>query len=203
MVYYLSSLVSWQYPVWLCRGQQPSCLRLSKLNKIEYIGFLKTWNFLTKTERYANKNTYSIARWVSSTFQLVFKWIISQPVNSEWCEELCRFPGAVSRVSSFFTSYNNPILWLLNVGSRTIQFIKSIEWNAYQTLRFKEELKRRPFYTKQYFVVFKILTITCKALNRMAPSYICDLLQVYHPNRNLRSASRGLSLVEPDHQTQA
>ena len=102
----------------------------------------------------------------------------------------------------FFTSYNNPILWLLNVSLRTIEFIKSMEWNAYQTLRFKEELKRRPFYTKQYFVVFKILTITYKSLNRMAPSYICDLLQVHHPNRNLRSASRGLSLVEPYHQTQ-
>ena len=34
-------------------------------------------------------------------------------------------------------------------------------------------------------------------------SYICDLLQVYHSNRNLRSASRGLSLVVPAYQTQA
>ena len=41
------------------------------------------------------------------------------------------------------------------------------------------------------------------ALNGMAPSYICDLLQVHQPNRNLRSASRGLSLVVPPHQTQA
>ena len=45
------------------------------------------------------------------------------------------------------------------------------------------------------------------ALNGMAPSYICDLLEVHHPNRNLRhgSASRGLSwsLVVPTHQTQA
>ena len=37
----------------------------------------------------------------------------------------------------------------------------------------------------------------------MAPSYICDLLQVHHPNRNLRFASRGLSLLEPNHQTKA
>ena len=50
---------------------------------------------------------------------------------------------------------------------------------------------------------FKILTMTYKALNGMAPSYICDLLQVHHPNRNLRSASRGLSLVVPAYQTQA
>ena len=37
----------------------------------------------------------------------------------------------------------------------------------------------------------------------MAPSYICDLLQAHQPNRNLRSASRGLPLVVPPHQTQA
>ena len=37
----------------------------------------------------------------------------------------------------------------------------------------------------------------------MAPSYICDLLHVHQPNRNLRSASRGLSLVVPPYQTQA
>ena len=45
--------------------------------------------------------------------------------------------------------------------------------------------------------------MTYKALNGMAPSYICDLLQVHHLNRNLRSASRGLSLVVPAYQTQA
>ena len=52
-------------------------------------------------------------------------------------------------------------------------------------------------------IEFKILTMTYKALNGMAPSYICDLLQVYHSNRYLRSASRGLSLVVPAYQTQA
>ena len=40
-------------------------------------------------------------------------------------------------------------------------------------------------------------------LNGMAPSYICDLLHVHQPNRNLRSVSRGLSLVVPPYQTQA
>ena len=52
-------------------------------------------------------------------------------------------------------------------------------------------------------IEFKILTITHKALNGMALSYICDLPQVHHPNRNLRSASKGLSLVVPIYQTQA
>ena len=38
---------------------------------------------------------------------------------------------------------------------------------------------------------FKIITITYKALNGMAPSYICDLLQAHHTNRNLCSVARG------------
>ena len=48
-------------------------------------------------------------------------------------------------------------------------------------------------------IEFKIITMTYKALNGMAPSYICHLLQVHQPNRNLGSASRGLSLVVPHH----
>ena len=52
-------------------------------------------------------------------------------------------------------------------------------------------------------IEFKILTKTYKVLNGMAPSNICDLPQVHHPNRNLRSTSRGLSLLVPNHQTQA
>jgi len=52
-------------------------------------------------------------------------------------------------------------------------------------------------------IEFKIITMTYKALNGMAPSYICDLLQVRQPYRNLCSTSRGLSLVVPAHQTQA
>ena len=38
-------------------------------------------------------------------------------------------------------------------------------------------------------IEFKILTITYKALNGMAPSYISDLRQVRHPNRNLLHGS--------------
>ena len=45
--------------------------------------------------------------------------------------------------------------------------------------------------------------MTYKALNRMAPSYLCDLLQVHHPDHNRRSLSRGLLLEEPNHQSQA
>ena len=49
---------------------------------------------------------------------------------------------------------------------------------------------------------FKILTLTYKALNGMAPSYLTDLLQVHHPIRTLRSASSGLLLNRPYYRTE-
>ena len=36
-------------------------------------------------------------------------------------------------------------------------------------------------------IVFKVLLITYKALNDLAPSYICDLVKVYVPKKDLRS----------------
>ena len=39
-------------------------------------------------------------------------------------------------------------------------------------------------------IVFKILSITYKALNKQAPAYICDLLVPYTSSRMLRSAEK-------------
>ena len=38
-------------------------------------------------------------------------------------------------------------------------------------------------------VQFKILLLVFKSLHCEAPSYVCDLLNWYHPNRHLRSAN--------------
>ena len=47
-------------------------------------------------------------------------------------------------------------------------------------------------------IIFEILLITYKALNNLAPSYICDLLISYTPSRQLRSSSRHL-FVSPSY----
>jgi len=44
-------------------------------------------------------------------------------------------------------------------------------------------------------IIFKILLITYKALNGLAPIYIQELLNKYKPRRNLRSASHNLLTV--------
>lgn len=46
-----------------------------------------------------------------------------------------------------------------------------------------------------YRIMFKILLITYKALNNLAPSYIRDLLIPYIPSRQLRSSSKHLYLA--------
>ena len=49
-------------------------------------------------------------------------------------------------------------------------------------------------------ITFKLLLITFKALNGLAPVYITELLNRYEPMRNLRSSNRNL-LAIPKSQT--
>ena len=44
-------------------------------------------------------------------------------------------------------------------------------------------------------IEFKILTVTYKTLHGLAPAYIKDLLQIYHPARDLRSSKKNLLAV--------
>ena len=50
----------------------------------------------------------------------------------------------------------------------------------------------------EYRIIFKILLITFKILNGIAPNYLKDLLEAYVPRRTLRSMSK-LRLVEPSY----
>ena len=54
----------------------------------------------------------------------------------------------------------------------------------------------------KYRITFKILVLTYKALNDLAPPYIKDMLKCYTPARPLRSA-KNLSLVVPRYKTKA
>ena len=41
-------------------------------------------------------------------------------------------------------------------------------------------------------ITFKVLLLTFKALNNLAPPYLSQLIVLYNPTRNLRSASKHL-----------
>jgi hypothetical protein len=47
----------------------------------------------------------------------------------------------------------------------------------------------------QYRVNYKIMTLTFKALHGQSPAYIKDMIDVYRPTRNLRSAHQSMALV--------
>ena len=51
---------------------------------------------------------------------------------------------------------------------------------------------------EEYRIIFKILLITFKILNGIAPNYLKDSLEPYVPRRTLRSMSK-LRLVEPSY----
>ena len=42
----------------------------------------------------------------------------------------------------------------------------------------------------EYRITYKILLLSDKALNGLAPSYLTDLLRVYEPTRQLRSSNQ-------------
>ena len=53
-------------------------------------------------------------------------------------------------------------------------------------------LRRLHWLPAKQRITYKILLVTYKALNGMAPKYIADLLQPYTPTRRLRSSSKDL-----------
>ena len=46
-------------------------------------------------------------------------------------------------------------------------------------------------------ITFKVLTLTYKALNNLAPAYISELVNLYQPARNLRSSSMAMLNAPP------
>ena len=58
-------------------------------------------------------------------------------------------------------------------------------------------LKELHWLPIQCRVDFKILTLTYKAMHGESPTYISDLLEVYKPKRELRSANKTVSLTVP------
>ena len=58
-------------------------------------------------------------------------------------------------------------------------------------------LKELHWLPVQYRVKYKILTHTFKALHDQSPVYIRNMLEIYKPTRNLRSAQQSVTLVKP------
>ena len=58
-------------------------------------------------------------------------------------------------------------------------------------------LKELHWLPIKYRIQYKTILLTFKCLNRLAPSYLCDLLHPYVPSRSLRSQNDNLLIVQP------
>ena len=101
-------------------------------------------------------------------------------------------PNAEKLVHAFATSkldFCNSLLY--GLSKKQVQRILNAAARIKKTKKFQHISPVLPnlHWLPVDWIEFKILTITYKALNGMAPSYICDLLQVHYPNRNLLDGS--------------
>ena len=71
--------------------------------------------------------------------------------------------------------------------------------------QFPKAVRTSPILQKLYWlpveqrVIFKVLLLTYKAINNLAPVYISNLLVRYEPSRNLRSADKYLLRILQTH----
>ena len=97
-------------------------------------------------------------------------------------------------VMPFYMAYPNVLLISYSMY-KTACAARLVTWT-----RSSEEitpvLRRVHWLPVRQWITYKILLLTYKALNGMAPKYIADLLQPYTPTRQLRSSSKNL-LVTP------
>ena len=57
-------------------------------------------------------------------------------------------------------------------------------------------LRQLPWLPIEQWIAYKILLLTYKAMDGMAPNYIVDLLECYTPTRQLRSSSNNLLFIQ-------
>ena len=77
---------------------------------------------------------------------------------------------------------------VLNVAARIVSLSRATE-------HITPVLKSLHWLPVEKRIHYKVLLLTFKALNGMAPLYLCELLEMYSPARSLRSKSQNLLVV--------
>jgi hypothetical protein len=110
---------------------------------------------------------------------------------------------AAQLIHSFVSSrldYCNSLLY--GISTKSLKRLKKVQNTAARILSLSGKydhvtplLKELHWLPMDLRIDFKILLLTYKSVNDLAPSYLCDLLQPYRPARSLRSSSNGLLVV--------
>ena len=82
--------------------------------------------------------------------------------------------------------------WNLNLLQRTQNTGARIITHSRKSTHITPVLQFLHWLPVRYRIDYKIILLTYKALNNLAPNYICDLIQTYSPGRTLRSANKSL-----------
>jgi len=102
-------------------------------------------------------------------------------------------------VSSKLDNCNSLLYGLLNYQVKKIQHVQNAAARLISLSRKHEHITSILLHLRwlpiRYRIEFKILLITYKALNNLAPSYIRDLLTPYVPSCQLRSSSKNLLVI--------
>ena len=115
------------------------------------------------------------------------------------CRMCCVGLREISKIRPHWTDEATKTLVVALVLSKLdCNKLQSVQNNAARVIAMKrksdqiEHIRRELHWLPTEFrVKCKILLLTFKCLNNQAPKYLQDLLQMYEPQRNLRSADRG------------
>ena len=116
---------------------------------------------------------------------------IHKYLNNEDCEKLVH-----AFVTSRLDCCNSILYGLPGSELAKLQRIQNIA--ARLVARVKKSDHITPVFQKLHWlpvksrIIYKILLLTYKALNGLAPSYLSELLDTYRPSRNLRSSGKHL-----------
>ena len=84
---------------------------------------------------------------------------------------------------------------LAGVSKATLSKLQLVQ-NSSARVHITPILEKLYWLPVSFRIDFKILMLTCKALNNLAPHYLCELLTPYTPTHALRSSEAGLLTVQ-------
>ena len=131
-------------------------------------------NFITKSCYYQLRRISRLRKYltIDAAKSLVNSTVLSK---IDYCNSLLvNLPKYLLKKLQKIQNYAARIVKKLKVRNSVSKHLKDLHW-----------------LPVTYRIKFKIALITYKSLNNLAPQYISEMLQQYHPTRNLRSSARG------------
>jgi hypothetical protein len=146
-------------------------------------------------DKHLDMKAHIISTCKSANYHIYKIWKIRKFLTREACEQL------VHAFISTKLDYGNSLLY--GIPGCQIQMLQKVQNSAARVIcklpkfhHITQVLKDLHWLPVKQRITFKVLLMTYKALNGLAPPYISELLSLYEPSRMLRSSQK-MMLVEP------